>query len=106
MRRVLLLAVLWLAFALAPFPRPAKKPVPRPIQAAFAKIYLGMPEEELFQVMAPFKKVQTGHGQWPCWAILGERHHLGRWRSLGEHPGRCPGKGIVQVVKQARDKLG
>jgi hypothetical protein len=41
--------------------------VPLTIETAFAKIRPGMTQEELFTFMAPYRKVHTGHGQWPCW---------------------------------------
>lgn len=63
----LVLPLAWLSSAPAPRPRPVKKPSPRPIVAAFEKTRQGMTEEELFELMAPFQKVFTGHGQWPCW---------------------------------------
>jgi hypothetical protein len=67
MRCVLLLAVLLLGFAPAPVPRPAKKAARHPIEAAYEKIRLGMTQTELDKVMGPFKKVSTGHAQWPRW---------------------------------------
>jgi hypothetical protein len=56
-----------LSSAPAPRPQPVKKLAPRPIEVAFERIRLGMSEEEVFQLMAPFQKVFTGHGQWPRW---------------------------------------
>jgi hypothetical protein len=66
-RTLLLLAGLLLGFAPAPFPRPTKRAAQRPIEAAYKKIHLGMTATELFEVMAPFKEVHTGHGQWRIW---------------------------------------
>jgi hypothetical protein len=58
----------WLSSAPAPWPRPAKKkPAPQGIEAAYEKIRLGTTYKELFMLMAPFQKVPTEHGQWPCW---------------------------------------
>jgi hypothetical protein len=34
---------------------------------AFAQIRMGMGEEELFRLMAPYKKRFSEHAQWPAW---------------------------------------
>jgi hypothetical protein len=40
---------------------------PQPIEAAFAEIRIGMTEEELVVLMAPYQEVNTGHFQWRHW---------------------------------------
>jgi hypothetical protein len=64
---LVLLPCAWLSASPSLLPTPAKNQVAQPIEAAFAKIRPGMTEAELLQLMAPFQKVHTGHGQWPCW---------------------------------------
>src|SRR5262249_40863025 len=61
------LPLFWLPPAPAPLLRHPKERAPRPIEVAFERIRLGMTENELLMLMAPFQKVYTGHGQWPCW---------------------------------------
>jgi len=40
---------------------------PRPLEEAYKDIKIGMTEEELFAMMAPYKRLYTEHGQWQSW---------------------------------------
>ena len=67
---LLLLLVVPYAWLSSPPTQPltrARKAMAQPIEVAFENIRVGMTERELFTLMAPFRKVFTGHGQWPCW---------------------------------------
>jgi hypothetical protein len=44
-----------------------KPPGRPPIEEAFKKIYPGMPDDELFALMAPYENARTGHHQWQVW---------------------------------------
>ena len=96
MRRVLpLIAVLSLAFAPAPFPRREKKTTQMSIQQAYAKIYLRMPEDELYKLMSPFKRgvcpaesASWSDGQFKVWVSIG----------LGGGPLRLPPQGVERKV--------
>jgi hypothetical protein len=52
---------------------PEGRQEPPSLEAAFGRIYVGMPQDELDKLMAPFERVNTGHGQWPIWTD-------GEWR--------------------------
>ena len=41
---------------------------PRPIELAFADIRIGMTEEELVELMAPYYENYTEHSQWRHWS--------------------------------------
>jgi hypothetical protein len=59
----LALPISWLLAA----PRPRPAPAPLPIEVAFGKIRKGMSPEDLFALMAPYKKQHSGHYQWQSW---------------------------------------
>jgi hypothetical protein len=40
---------------------------PQPIEAAFAEVRIGMREEELVALMAPYHELDTEHLQWRYW---------------------------------------
>jgi hypothetical protein len=61
---------------------------PEPIEAAFAKIRIGMKEEELVALMAPYQEVDTGHLQWRYWSEGGTVVSVTVWDL---HPIGVPG---------------
>jgi uncharacterized protein (TIGR03067 family) len=77
----LTLALALLCLWLTPLPRqdwrrvaseqpvePVKAAGTLPIETAFEQIWRGMPEEELFALMAPYEEWNTGHHQWRHWS--------------------------------------
>jgi len=61
---------------------------PQPIEAAFAQIRIGMREEELATLMAPYQEGDTGHLQWRYWEEGATVVSVGVWDL---HPIGVPG---------------
>ena len=57
----------WLASAPAPLPKRNKVTPPRSLRQAFQRIQIGMTDDELFALMAPYKRKPTRHYQWQRW---------------------------------------
>ena len=51
----------------SPDPERGRQIRAQPIEAAYAEIRIGMTEEELVALMAPYQEVNTGHLQWRYW---------------------------------------
>jgi hypothetical protein len=72
-----------------PRPEPTEEIQDEPIEAAYAKIHMGMTHEELHGLMAPYKQIYTGHGQWPRWTDGKTTVYVTIWFNpvTGESPG-------------------
>jgi hypothetical protein len=72
-----------------PCPEPAQVTWEQPIEVAYVQIRMGMSEQELSRLMAPYKKVFTGHAQWPCWTDGRTTVYVTVWINpiTGESPG-------------------
>jgi hypothetical protein len=51
----------------APTPRRAKPSGGPALAVSYRAIRMGMTENELHALMAPYRNLRTGHGQWPAW---------------------------------------
>jgi hypothetical protein len=106
MSKILALSMLFVFMFPLPHPRPRHATRPRPIEAAFADIRLGMTEEELVALMAPYEEVNTEHFQWRNWTDGHTIVLFTVWpkdfRPIG--PLRYTGPDLVQDKKMFRER--
>jgi uncharacterized protein (TIGR03067 family) len=115
---ILVLALLCVSIPSLPRQGPAKAPRPEvaqpgpiepapatpPIEAAFEKIQIGMLEEELFALMAPYEQWHTGHHQWPMWAEGHTEVYVTIWPEDGRFPEGLWRVQSMSMKKQVFDK--
>ncbi len=92
----------FLSSAPAPSLKPRNEEVRRPIKAAYERIRIGMTQRELLKLMAPFKSMNTGHGQWPCWTDGKFSVHCTVWTD-GDF---LAGTGTWRVQEKGLSKVG
>jgi hypothetical protein len=67
-------------------------------ETAFEKIKIGMSEEELFALMAPFEELYSGHLQWPMWGEGNTTVYVTIW------PDRFPeGQWLVREASMSKE---
>src|SRR5262245_36308411 len=84
-----------------PCPEPMRATQPRPIEAAFEQIRMGMSDEELFAIMAPYEEEFTGHSQWRRWTDGRMVVSVTIWPDGG-----IPGRGPYRVQVKNMFKVG